>query len=100
MLEEGKRGQYQAAMTLLAIVTGAPRSVLDLLNRLREIRKGEKVSERRERLQSAARKDELVYVRSAFEAYLGWTGNDGILVDDLLYWGPRVARFSFRSGRW
>ena len=99
VLDGGKSGQYLAAMTLLAIVTGAPGSVLELLNTLRDASRGT-LTGQRARLEEAASAEEQQYVKEAFDAYLGWEGNANATVDDFRYWAPRVARFSFRSGRW
>ena len=98
VLDSGRNGEYKAAMTLLAISTGAPPLAPKIFSALLEKRDDDNVSD-----------------------FIGWLckSSDGADVDDaadalkiyssqqtepaklkeLRYWAVRVSRFSFRSGR-
>jgi hypothetical protein len=99
VLDSGRRGDYHAAMTLLALVTGAPQTSLALLQVLA-------VSSDDDPLETVLGKvgcrivpDEDKYVDAAVQAYKAVSG-DKTTVRDLRQWMPQVTRFSFRSGSW
>ena len=99
MVDGGKGGEYRAAMTLMALATGAPRSALDVLNFLRDREPDESVSVLEQHLGKLEDAEEAHYAVAALTAYCLEVGDSAPTLRDLRHWVPNVARFSFRSGR-
>ncbi len=102
VVDDGRSGEYRAAMTLLALITGAPRSSLALLQRLADEKDDAALNDQFVSgvVDGLSAADEKTYVRAALRAYQTAAGNPGLTVRDLRLWIPEVSRFSFRSGRW
>ncbi len=100
--DDGRDGSYRAAMTLLALTTGAP-SLAAALYRLLEQQDADadagtwRDALRRYRRLQRAPKAEADAVHLAFDTYCNFAGQDRTL-HDLQRWAPRVKRFTFRSG--
>lgn len=99
VLDSGRRGDYRAAMTLLALVTGAPQTSLALLQELAEGSDDDAVDTLLEKVGCRVVREEEKYVDAALQAYKATTGGKAT-VRDLRQWMPEVTRFSFRSGSW
>ncbi|OHX37709.1 hypothetical protein BJL95_07870 [Methylomonas sp. LWB] len=95
VLEHGANGEYRTAMTLLALVTGAPRSSLDMLRFLDEHRDEDAFQLFDDYLRSLIYANEAKYVLGALTAYRTTQPTN---LRELRHWAPLVARFSFRSG--
>ena len=102
VLDDGKGGTYRAAMTLLAITTGAPRAAIAILHELNELEENAALKDFELRiggLVTTHDKTETDYAREALQVYrTAYTGTEPGL-RDLRYWAAPAARFSFRSGR-
>ena len=98
IIERGKRGEYRAAMTLLALVTGAPRSALRVLHFLGQQKDDSAFDELITAVGGLADADEAPYMDAALSAYRSMSGDSGVTLRDLRLWTTQVARFSFRSG--
>lgn len=95
VVEGGKRGNYRAAMTLLALTIGAPKTAIDILGKLNSLTdedKLDKVDSYLQQLGGNQNTEEIGYAQKALQMYRGE-------LRELRYWAPRVARFSFRSAR-
>jgi hypothetical protein len=100
VVDGGKTGQYRAAMCLLAMLTGAPRLSIDLLRDLHRLGDEADLKALESTLTELGDDPELGYLRSGLDAYRRtFPPTKEPKLDELRYWGPRVARFSFRSGR-
>jgi hypothetical protein len=97
VVKGGSQGEYRAAMVLLAIVTGAPRSALAMLEFLANCAESAALSEFEAHVKQSQDSTEAKYAQSALEAYRA--AEAGATVKGLREWAPRVARFSFRSGQ-
>lgn len=95
VLDHGAKGEYRTAMTLLALVTGAPRSSLDMLRFLDTHRDEDAFQLFDDYLRSLIYANEAKYVQSALTAY---RTTQPANLRELRHWAPLVARFSFRSG--
>lgn len=93
VLEQGKTGDYRSAMTLLAMVTGAPRTAMEIFENLCDPNNSESF----ETLSEKQRKDiqDGPYITAAYDVFKA----AGIKDSELKNWAPHVARFSFRAGR-
>jgi hypothetical protein len=100
VVDGGQRGEYRAAMTLLALVTGAPRSSVALLQQLAEQNDDEPFDTFSGKVPALAARDEASYVQAALQAYRTATANSALTLRELRHWMPQVTRFSFRSGSW
>jgi hypothetical protein len=100
VIDSGRRGEYRAAMTLLALVTGAPRSSLALLQQLAEQNDDEPFDTFAQKIPALVARDETTYVQAALQAYRTATAHTALTVRELRHWMPQVTRFSFRSGSW
>jgi hypothetical protein len=99
VLDSGRRGDYRGAMTLLALVTGAPQTSLALLQVLADGSDDDSLETVREKVGCRAVREEEKYVDAALQAYKATT-RDKATVRELRQWMPQVTRFSFRSGSW
>jgi len=100
VLDSGRSGDYRGAMTLLALVTGAPQTSLALLQVLADGSDDDSLETVLEKVGGrAVREEERKYVDAALQAYKATTGGKAT-VRDLRQWMPQVTRFSFRSGSW
>jgi hypothetical protein len=99
VIDSGKSGEYRAAMTLLALVTGAPRSSLKLLQGLAEQSEDEPLATLLSKVPTLVARDEASYVQAALQAYQA-TASPALTIGELRHWTPHVTRFSFRSGSW
>jgi hypothetical protein len=97
VVKGGSQGEYRAAMALLAIVTGAPRSSLGMLDFLANCAESAPLSEFEAHVNGSPDSAEAKYAQAALEAYRN--AEAGATVKVLREWAPQVARFSFRSGR-
>lgn len=101
--DSGHQGEYRAAMTLLALTTGAPSIAFDLYQLLGRqdpvatIGAWLTALEDYPRLHQAP-PPEVQAVRQAFNVYRRHHGDDAVL-RDLQRWAWRVVRFTFRSGQ-
>lgn len=100
VLQSGDEGTYRSAMTLLAIATGAPYLAIEIL---RKLHRGEyeTFAALEDDVADINRHDvEETYAQDALKIFKKATANGAdSRLDDLRYWTPRAARFSFRSGR-
>jgi len=101
VLDHGAKGEYRAAMMLLALVTGAPRSALGTLSLLEKCNDDDSLADFSQKTlgSGSVDADEAPYVQSALDAYIEHNHRETDQLRDLRYWGPRAARFGFRSGR-
>jgi hypothetical protein len=99
VLDSGRSGDYRGAMTLLALVTGAPQTSLALLQVLADGSDDDSLETVLEKVGGRAVREEGKYVDAALQAYKATTGGKAT-VRDLRQWMPQVTRFSFRSGSW
>jgi len=99
VIDSGNSGEYRAAMTLLALVTGAPRSSLKLLQGLAEQSEDEPLATLLSKVPTLVARDEASYVQAALQAYQA-TASPALTIRELRHWTPHVTRFSFRSGSW
>lgn len=100
--DNGNDGSYRAAMTLLALTTGAPSLAAALYRLLERQQPTIDAGTWRDALQGYHRlhrapKAETAAVHLAFDTYCRFAGRDKTL-SDLQQWAPRVKRFTFRSG--
>ena len=100
VLEGGARGDYRAAMTLLALITGAPRTSLALLRTLAAQPDTALFTDFERCVEEDVFCEERVHVEAAMRAYRTACNNPTLRVSELKRWLPEVTRFSFRSGRW
>jgi hypothetical protein len=100
VVDGGRSGDYRAAMTLLGLVTGAPRSSLPVLQRLAEQSDEQKLDAFITAVETLPVGDERSYANAALRAYQVAIADQQATVRDLRQWIPEVTRFSFRSGRW
>lgn len=98
VLDHGKGGAYRAAMAILAMLTGAPRLSIDVLRRLSAAEGSATVTGLLADIAPLKGDPEHDYLDAGLCAYRDCCGEKATLTD-LKYWAPRVARFSFRSGR-
>jgi hypothetical protein len=96
VVKGGSQGEYRAAMTLLAIVTAAPRTSLGMLEFLAGPGTTDLVAFE-DHIASAKDRSESRYAQAALQAYRA--AEPGADLGLLRVWAPQVARFSFRSGR-
>jgi hypothetical protein len=87
-------------MTPLALVTGAPRSSVELLQRLAEQNDDELFDTFAGKVSDLVTRDEAIYVQAALQAYRTASANSALPLRELRHWMPQVTRFSFRSGSW
>ncbi len=100
VVDGGKAGQYRAAMCLLAMLTGAPRLSIKVLRELQQLRDDTELKALEDTLEVLGDDPEVGYLRAGLNAYRGaFQPAAEPKVDELRYWAPQVARFSFRSGR-
>lgn len=99
VIDDGHKGEYRAAMTLLALVAGAPRSALEILQQLSRQKDDDQLGTFEEYVRALDDPGEAQYTEAAFNAYRVASGTEPPSLRDLRHWGPKVARFSFRSGR-
>lgn len=99
VLDRGNAGEYRAAATLLALITGAPDSCLTLMPSLAERTDDQRVQEFVLEAQRLAVPGEAVYADASLRAYTGAVKDPALTLRDLRHWMPQVMRFSFRSGR-
>ncbi|MEP6714285.1 MAG: P-loop NTPase fold protein, partial [Terriglobia bacterium] len=92
----GAKGEYKAAMVLLAIVTAAPRSSLGMLNFLANCHDTAPVDDFVAHINVAPDPSESMYALAALQVFQGTEA--GVTVKLLRDWAPHVSRFSFRSG--
>jgi hypothetical protein len=97
VVKGGSQGEYRAAMALLAIVTGAPRSSLGMLAFLANCAESAPLSEFEAHVNQSPDSAEAKYAQAALEAY--GKAEAGATVKVLRDWATTVTRFSFRSGR-
>lgn len=97
VLKNGSDGEYRAAMVLLAMITGAPRSSLGMLEFLANCAETSPVADLEAQINKSADPGEAKYIQAALTAYKNAQANAKLGV--LRNWAPEVARFSFRSGR-
>ena len=100
MVEGGRRGEYREAMTLLAMMTGAPRLAVALGRDLLARDGGETVEQFAADLDArlgVGPDPELALVRGTLAAYRARAG-DQATVATMKRWVPMVSRFTFRSG--
>jgi hypothetical protein len=86
-------------MTLLAMLTAAPRSSLGLLEALAECKEDEVLEVFEKQVSQIADISERQYATAALATYRKGCGDVPITVKELQTWAPQVARFSFRSAR-
>ncbi len=86
-------------MTLLALVTGAPRSSLGLLRFLGEHKDDEQFDLLEQHMREHSEPAERQYVDAALAGYRIAAGPGPLALGPLRNWASQVARFSFRSGR-
>ncbi|MBI5853481.1 MAG: hypothetical protein HZB39_20925 [Planctomycetes bacterium] len=98
VVEGGKSGAYRAAMAILAMLTGAPRLSIDVLRKLAHAESSKTVTGLLADVATLKGDPEFDYLDAGLCAYRDCCGEKHPLTD-LKYWAPRVARFSFRSGR-
>jgi hypothetical protein len=96
VVKGGSQGEYRAAMTLLAIVTAAPRTSLGMLEFLASPGATDLVAFENH-ITTTQDQSESRYAQAALQAYRA--ADPGAGLDLLQVWAPQVARFSFRSGR-
>jgi len=104
VIGDGESGTYPSAMMLLAVTTGAPQSAIDFLravadpNRVASI---EDIDKLVDGLSIGSEVEaEAEYLRAGLQVYKERKQTvDEAAIRELRYWAPRVARFSFRSGR-
>ena len=99
VLDHGNAGEYRAAATLLALITGAPDSCLALMPELAQRTDDQKLQEFVVQAQPLVAPNEAVYADAALGAYTSAVNDPELKVRDLRHWMPQVMRFSFRSGR-
>jgi len=100
VMEGGKSGTFKAAMTLLAITTGAPRGAIEILRKLSDFKDEDELNKIDSYIKELAEKwktEEMEYAQEAMSRYRA-TYETEPLLKDLRYWVQRVARFSFRFG--
>jgi hypothetical protein len=97
--DQGVSGEYRAAMALLALVTGAPRTALEVMAFLSGCSDEDSVEVLEKSLLGLTAFAEEQYAQEALVAYRKAYGGNPPPLRDLRRWGPPVARFSFRSGR-
>jgi hypothetical protein len=103
VLQDGTAGSYRAAMTLLALTTGAPHAAAGVLSRLADIADPDPAGSLDHLLTRArASRDE----RPAFEAAarairreLDEASVAAAAIEMFRSWAPRVRRFAFDVGR-
>ena len=98
----GRQGNYRAAMTLLALTTGAPTVAAGLYRLLERQEPTVGVGAWHDALHGYHRLEnapeaEAKAVHQAFDTYCSAVGRETTL-QDLQLWAPRVKRFTFRSG--
>ena len=110
LVDEGARGEYRAAMALLAITTGAPGLANMVLSRLwheaPDKPLDEFLAELAPLIDGEAWREECRCLLAALQHYADAVadaaepgGPKGVLtIKDLRGWSPDVARFTFRSG--
>ena len=98
VLDHGKGGAYRAAMAILAMLTGAPRLSIEVLRRIAAAGSSVTVTGLLSDVAPLKGDPEFDYLDAGLCAYRDCCGEKAMLTD-LKYWAPRVARFSFRSGR-
>lgn len=97
--DEGSAGEYIAAMTLLALCTGAPRRSPDVLRRIGTLAPdadGTLIDALS--LGAASQDEETASARAALAAYAHRRGDDAAARTELREWIGEVSRFTFRSG--
>ncbi len=99
VVARGEHGEYRAAMTLLAIVTGAPGGWLALLDRLEPYAPVEPLTSLVDVVELMPDLGERSYAKSALATYAAACAPATATVAELQRWAPSVARFSFRAGR-
>ena len=99
VLNGGSTGEYRAAATVLALVTGAPHSSLAVMRALAKGADNDTVQSFALQVKGLAVPAEDAYVEAAFKAYTEAVPDPGLTLRDLRHWMPQVSRFSFRSGR-
>lgn len=97
VLKKGSDGEYRAAMALLAMITGAPRGSLEMLDFLSNCADDASLSDLENQIKKTIDPAEAKYVQAALRVYQGAVPNANVSV--LRNWAPQVSRFSFRSGR-
>jgi hypothetical protein len=97
VVKGGSQGEYRAAMTLLAIVTAAPRDSLGMLEFLANCGESADLRAFETKIALSPDRSEAKYAQAALQAYRA--AEPGANLSLLRDWAPQVARFSFRSGR-
>jgi hypothetical protein len=97
VVKGGSQGEYRAAMTLLAIVTAAPRDSLGMLEFLANCGESADLRAFETKIALSPDRSEAKYAQAALQAYRA--AEQGANLSLLRDWAPQVARFSFRSGR-
>jgi hypothetical protein len=99
VLKGGSEGDYRAAMVLLAITTGAPRSSLGMLDFLASCPETGDLVQFEDHIKQSPDPAEAKYAQAALNAYRTVQPNTTVTLKTLREWAAQVARFSFRSGR-
>jgi len=99
VIQSGRHGEYRSAMSLLALVTAAPRSSLRLLDVLAGCKEDDPLDVFEKSVTNAADASEKQYALAALTAYRKASSDGALTVRELQMWAPHVARFSFRSAR-
>jgi KAP family P-loop domain len=99
VVQGGNQGEYRAAMALLALVTGAPSSSLGVLEFLAKSKENDALETLDQHVSQLSGLSEVQYAQAALAIYRKSTATTQPTVQELQKWAPRVARFSFRSGR-
>jgi hypothetical protein len=97
VVKGGSQGEYRAAMTLLAMITAAPRSSLGILKFLTDCDEAVPLTDFEAHIKTSPDQFEARYALTALQAYRD--ADQGVSLKLLRHWAPLVARFSFRSGR-
>ncbi len=87
VLDGGAGGEYRAAMTLLAMITGAPLSALGFFRYLEGLGDDDTLADQRASLLGQVRPGEQANLTGALDIYSGSVGEQSTL-RDLRYWGP------------
>ena len=101
VVEKGKKGTYRAAMALLAITTGSPTLANRFLRWLSTSDPGFQMESLKQKVNqmsgSSSERGNIVDAMDIYVAHTAAVSHDPM--SDLRMWAPKVARFTFRSGR-
>ena len=103
MIDNGAGGEYRAAMTLLAITTGAPGLANMVLSRLARAPVDQTlatfIAEFEPLMAGDPWREERRCLTTAFSRYAAVRGGvDKVAVEELHGWAPEVSRFKLRAG--